>query len=187
MRTSHALIAAAVLAGSALVAAGLARAGDDGKEGGMPAGMPAPQKAIHQPFLDALVGSWTTESTSKFMGQEHKGKGKVTFALAVGGTALLETYENTSDGPGGQPMTFYGHGIYKLSDDGKSASVWWLDNFSPEPMKLSGALSDHGLELSGEVPPHGKMTISMSKTADGVTFKLTDPMGEMAEAYKPAH
>jgi hypothetical protein len=34
---------------------------------------------------------------------------------------------------GEQSMSFHGHGIYKLSDDGKTCTCWWLDNMGPSP------------------------------------------------------
>ena len=184
MRTLPRLLVPAALAAFALVAARLAP-GDDGK-GGTPPPMHQPQKAIHQPFLDALAGSWTTSSTSTYQGKKHSATGKATFSLGVGGTALLEDYESTGDGPDGKPMTFSGHGIYKLADDGKAVTAWWLDSYSAEPMKLSGTASDAGLELAGENPMHGKMTLSLAKTADGLSFKITFQGGEMNESYKRA-
>jgi hypothetical protein len=180
MRTSLSRLAgtAALLA---IVGVGFVTADEVTKQG-----MPAPEKAIASPFVDHLAGSWTTESTSIMDGKESKGTGKATFTKGVGGTALVQTYEMTGPGPDGKPMTYYGHGVTKVAADGKTATTWWFCNMSPDSMKLTGTLTDSGLELSGTSPHGTPVTVSYTKTADGVAFKMTDGANEMKDIYKRA-
>lgn len=147
----------------------------------------APMKAISQPFLDGLLGSWTTESTGTHDGQTFKGTGKTTYARAIGGTAIVQNYESTTPGPDGKTMNFNGHGVSRLSDDGKTLTLWWFCNMYPDPLKLSGPITSNSIDLTGDAP-HGGGTVnaSFTKTADGVTFKLTEGENEMKETYKRA-
>lgn len=144
-----------------------------------------PQKAIQSPLLEALTGRWTTESISMLEGKESKGTGTATFTLGAGRTVLLEDYENTSPGPDGKPMTFHGHGVFKVAEDGKSAKVWWFDDMSPEPTVLAGPLTEKDLTLSAETPM-GTMTVSFQRTDAGIAFKMTMPGHEMRETYTRA-
>jgi hypothetical protein len=180
MRTSHArLVGAALL--SAIAGVGFVTADEVTKQA-----MPAPEKALASPFFDHLAGSWTTESTGIHDGKETKGTGKATFTKAIGGTALVQTYEMTGLGPDGKTGTFYGHGVTKVGNDGKSATTWWFCNMSPDVMKLTGTLTDSGLELSGTSPHGNPVTVSFTKTADGVAFKMTEGANEMRDSYKRA-
>jgi hypothetical protein len=174
MRRSRVLLTASLAAVAAFAAFRVASAKDE-KEAGN--GM-VPQKAIAHPFTDALVGSWTTESESDMGAGPQKGKGKVTFEKGVGGTALLETYENT-----GAMGVFHGHAIYKVSDDAKTLSCWWIDNMSPEPMKIAGPVTDKGCDITADIP-EGKFRITMEKTDTGLTFKMfMNGQQVMKEAY----
>ncbi len=164
----------------AIVFAGLAAADETTKA------MPPPQKPIVQPFLDAAVGSWTTESTMTHEGKESKGTGKATFTKAIGGTAILQTYENTSPGPDGKVMTFHGHGVYKLDDDGKTVTLWWFCNLSPDVTKMTGTVSDSDLQLSGDGLHGERMTISVKKSADGLAFEMKEGEEVMKETYRRA-
>jgi hypothetical protein len=145
-----------------------------------------PMKAVSQPFLDSLVGTWTTESTATHEGKQFKGTGKATYARAIGNTAIIQNYENSGPGPDGKTMTFFGHGVNRLSDDGKTLTVYWFCNMYPDPMKLSGPISDSGIELSGESPQGQAVTISFTKSADGITFKMKEGENEMTDVYKRA-
>jgi hypothetical protein len=156
MRPSIAFALVVAFAGGAVLSAGLARAED-------PAAPPMPkrEKQLQQAFLDALVGTWNVETTGGMTG-----KGKATFAKGVGGTALLETYETSDKGE-----AFNGHGIHKVSEDGKTVTVWWFDDFSAKPLELTGPLTDTGYEISGECP-HGPMKITFEKKGDALLFKM---------------
>jgi hypothetical protein len=177
MRTSHILLSACALT---LCVAAVGFVAAEETRG------PVPQRLIAQPFLDGLVGSWTTESTMVHDGKESKGTGKSTYSRGIGGTALLQDYELTGPGPDGKTMSFYGHGVTKLADDGKTVTTWWFCNMSPDVMKLVGTVSDTGLELSGESPHGGHVTISFTKTPDGLTFKMNEGPNQMTDLYKRA-
>ena len=148
--------------------------------------VPAPQKVISQPFLESLVGSWTTESTGMYEGKEVRGTGKATFAKGIGDTALLQTYQSTGPAPDGTTMTYHGHGVYKASEDGKLVTVWWFCNMSPDVMKLSGSLTDSGLQVSGTSPTGGRFELSAQKSPDGLSYKISEDGSEMKETYKRA-
>ena len=154
-----------------------ALADDIGKQGA-----PTPQKPISSAVLDDLVGTWATQSTATHDGKEVKGHATVKFEKAIGDTAIVETYEANMPGPDGKPMDFHGHGVYKVSDDGKSATIWWFSNMSPDVMKLTGTITDSGLDLSGD-SPRGRVTLSMQKSGDGYAFKLAEGANVMNETY----
>lgn len=170
---SYARIALGVLAlvaTGAVLRAGFARAEDPKK------GMPQAQKAVQQAFLESLVGTWNVESTGPFAG-----KGKATFAKGVGDTAILEDYEKTS-----AMGTYFAHGIYRVSDDGKTLTIWRFDNYGAEPLKLSGPLKDTGYEVSGTSPGMGPMKLTCEKTGDTLTFTMSAGGMEMTSAYTRA-
>jgi hypothetical protein len=159
----------ALVVGAGLCA-GLARA-EDPKEA-----MPPVQKEMKQPFVDGLVGTWNIESTGPMAG-----KGKATFAKGVGATALLEDYEGTS-----AMGSFSGHGIHKVSADNKTITVWWIDNYLAEPMKLTGPLTDTNYEISGEAPGMGAMKIKFEKKGDGLVFTMEAGGQTMVSNYTRA-
>jgi hypothetical protein len=138
------------------------------------------QAPLVHPFLDALVGSWTTESDMGGM----KGKGKVTYAKGVGGTALVSDYENVSPA-----MSFYGHGVYKLAGDGKTLNLWWFDNSAEgtEPMKISGPITEKGCDLTSSLPDGSVFRITMTRHDAGVTFKMfVGDALQMTDEYRRA-
>jgi hypothetical protein len=124
-----------------------------------PAGAPVmtPQKKVDHPIAAALVGEWTIEQTTA---AGEKGRAKATFAWAVNGTALVETYDMGED--------FAGHGVFKFGDDGKSVQVWWFDTISSEPTHFTGVATEKGLELRSKED----LRISYAKTATGFEFRL---------------
>ena len=160
----------AVLATGAVIGTRFARAEDP--KGGMP---PA-QKAMKQPFVETLVGTWNVETTGPMAG-----KGKATFTRGVGGTALLEDYEKTS-----AMGTYFGHGVFKVSDDDKTITIWMLDNYGAEPLKLSGPLKDTGYEVSGETPGMGSMKITLEKKGDTLINTMSAGGMEMTSTYAKA-
>jgi hypothetical protein len=148
----------------------------------------APEKQISSPFLDSLIGNWTTEGVAKHDGHEMKSTGKSTFAKGLGQTALFQSYESIGPGPDGGSTTFYGHGVTKIASDGKTATTWWFCNMSSTALVLTGTLSDNVLELKGTSPKTGNpMTVTFKKGADGgLTFTMTDGEEEMTDTYKRA-
>ncbi len=177
MRFSSSLNSLAIavgVAGALFVAAAFA---DDIGKG------PVPQKPLQSALLEDLVGSWNTQSIATHDGKEGKGHAKVTFEKGIGDTALLQTYEGQMAGPDGKPMNFSGHGVYKVSEDGKTATIWWFCNMSPDVTKLTGTITDTALDLSGDSPHGGRVTLSMKKSADGYDFKLAEGANVMTETY----
>jgi len=78
--------------------------------------MPPAQKAISHPLIDALVGSWTTKITGSVTGA-----GTATFEKGVGGTALLQDEKGEHRmGASGAAMPTAGHGVYRVSEDGRT-------------------------------------------------------------------
>jgi hypothetical protein len=157
------------------------RAGTAGAEEGKGA-MPPMQKQVKHPLVDGLLGSWTSESTAAW----GNGKGKLTFAMGIGGTAMLETYENRSDGAPAE-AAFHGYGVFKISDDGKTLNIWWFDTHSPEPLKLTGPLTDKGYDVTG-TSAMGPMHITVEKKGEGWEFKMlgADGKAQMTDTYTKA-
>lgn len=178
MRTSKTLLASLAL--GMVATAGIVIADETGK---LP---PAPQKEIKHEFLDSIVGTWVVESTAVIDGKELKGTGKVSYTKGIGDTALLQTYETSSPGPDGSKVDYFGHGVVKLSDDGKTVNVWWFCNMSPDVMKMSGPITDNGFTLSGE-GPMGPMKLELKSTLEGLSVKGTEGSANtMTETYTRA-
>lgn len=148
--------------------------------------VPVAQKPIKHAFLDSIIGTWTSESTSIHDGKEHKATGKVTYLRGIGDTAILQSYESSGPGPDGKTIDYHGHGVCKLSDDGGTLNVWWFCNMAPEPMKMSGPLTENGFTLTGD-GPKGKMTIRLKQTPEGLSVRGTEGAAEvMTETYTRA-
>jgi hypothetical protein len=173
-------LATAVLLAGFAVSGGFARAED---EGGAPAGgeMPLNQKVIKHPYVDSLIGTWSTASTSP-MGTS---KGSTTYRLGVGDTALLQDYQSVGQMAGGGEMKFSGHGVFKVADDGKTITVWWIDTHSPAPIKLSGPLTDKGYDITGDTP-QGKLHLTLAKSPEGHRFTMEMGGMTMTDVYTPA-
>jgi hypothetical protein len=136
---------------------------------------PPVQKPVSGAYLDSLLGTWTTDTTSD-MGSA---KGKTTFAKAAAGTAILETCDGTAELKG-TTLQVGAVGIYKVSEDGKNLTIWWIDNMLPEPLKGTGPLTDSGFEISVDHPQHDSFVIKMSKTPDGHALKVIEDGKETA-------
>jgi hypothetical protein len=132
-----------------LLAGGFAGAEDEA--GG---GMPPPQKKVDQPALTDWVGTWD------FVGDA--GKGASTVKLAVGDTAVVEDLSADMG-----DFTYAGHGVTKVGADGKSVTLWWFDNVSPEPEVFRGTIGPDGIEAKSD-----KHRITRKKTATGYEFKM---------------
>jgi hypothetical protein len=120
-----------------------------------PGGMPSPAKKIDHPFLKEMVGTWDFVTET--------GTGSTTVRLALGDTAIVEDLESQM-GPG---MPYFGHGVRKVADDGKTMTLWWFDSFSPEPDVYTGALAADGYDIKSK-----DQRITMKKTATGFEFKM---------------
>ena len=123
-------------------AGGFARAEDE-----KPAGGPAMQmqKKLEHPLAKALVGTWSIAHKST---QFPASTGTVKYALGVGDTALVQEYE-VSMGPMG---SFHGHSVSRVSDDGKSIKIWWIDILAPEMQLFEGSLTDTGFVTEPDAP-----------------------------------
>ena len=175
MRATPAVVALGlvVLVGGAFrLGASVARAGDEKDAGAM-----RPVAKLTHPFFKALEGSFTTVSKSTC----GEGKGKATCRFAVGETAFVEEYQN-----GDGEQAFHGIGLYKVSDDGKTVSTWWLDSMSKEPQKFEGPLADDGFEAHGTTP-RGPATVAFKKRGEGFDFTLTmNGVVELTEVWTRA-
>jgi hypothetical protein len=162
-----------VLAGIATAAFGVAFA-LGATAGDAPHAMPAAQKPISHPLVSALVGTWITKVTGSV-----EGTGSATFAVGVGDTCMLHD-ERGEHRHGAAAMKTAGHGVYRVSDDGKTATAWWIDNHAPEMTKVSGPITESGFDLKGETPA-GEIRVKLDKTAAGFEFRMF--MGGAAEPH----
>lgn len=180
-RTWIAMCAVAVVAAGAGAVAGRAFAEDDPMAGG---GMPPPQKPIDaHPLVKSLTANpWTTKATSP----QGPGEGKASFRLGAANTVLVQDYDaKHAWGPYG------GLGVTKISDDGKTATMWWFNTMGGEPDVYTGPITDTGYELKGEIETgpgtKSKVVIKMVKKGDGFefTFGMDGQVG-MTDVYTKA-
>jgi hypothetical protein len=151
--------AAAALAAVAVVFSLAARAEDP------PEGMPPSEPKIENPLLKGCVGEWKVTWSAEGPQGEETGTSTSKMSLAIGGTALVEDYSGPEMMPGG----FFGHGVTKVSADGKTVTTWWFDSMMPEPMKLAGPLTDTTSTLEG-TSPMGAMKITWTAVEGGFDF-----------------
>jgi hypothetical protein len=172
-----ALVGATALCAAVAVAAGAALA-DDKKPSD--AGPPPPLKAIKHPFVDCFLGDWTHEASMS----GNPSRGRASFRLSVGGTALLQDYETGA--PEMKAPDFWGHAVVRVSADGKSMTTWWFDNHSDEPMVFKGTLTEKSSDSTAKTP-QGDMRMTWEKTADGLLMKMYQG-GELflTDVYKPS-
>ena len=175
-------VAVAVTCAAGGLMAGRAMAKDDPAPAA-PA-MPPAEKAIDgNPLVKALTASkWTTKSSSS-MGN---GAGTNAYHLAAGKTVLVQDYE--SKGTTGE---YAGLGVYKLSADGKTATLWWFNTMSNSADQYTGPVTDTGYELSGTVDnmAGGKAKAELKLAKKGETFEFTYTMDDQlmfTDVYTPA-
>ncbi len=131
---------------------------------------PPVQKKLDHPLLNAMIGEWSiTFSATGPDGKVEEGTATSKAVLGIAGTAIVDDYN--ASGMGGSP--FGGLGVYKVSDDGKTVSCWWFDNMGPEPMKLTGPITDTSLEMTGTIPGMGTMKIVEKKVEGGFDWEGT--------------
>ncbi|MFO0932639.1 MAG: DUF1579 family protein [Planctomycetota bacterium] len=155
----------------AVAAAVVARAAD------APAAAPAMLPKLDHPFVRALLGEWDVTAT----GPMGESRARSTMSLVLGDTTLA--HEWTGDAFG---APYHGHGLYRLTSDGKRLVCWWFDSHSPEPLKMIGPVSDSKAELSGSGPA-GPVTI-VWKVEDGAVEWTMSSGGTvlMKQAYRRA-
>lgn len=172
------LVAAAVAVTAGLSLSFVARAGDAPAE----PQMPPMQKPIESALLKGLVGDWTVTSTMTGPdGKAHEDKATSKLSIGIGGTALIEDFSGQMGG-----MPFAGHGVTKVGDDGKSILCWWFDTMMPEPIRLSGTVTDTSLEMTGTIPP-GTIKIVETKVDGGFDWVGTlDGKPWMTQHYRKA-
>jgi hypothetical protein len=160
-RLAWTAFALAALIGGALVVADRAGAGEEPPaKPPAPPSMPTPQKAIDHALVKSLAGTWSVLQKSPL----GESKGTTTFALGVGGTALIQDYE-VAMGPMG---SFHGHGVFKVSDDGKKLALWWLDTHTAAPAHYSGSLTESGYDLKSDAG----VRLTLAKKDAALEFRL---------------
>jgi hypothetical protein len=159
MHVRHVVSLVAAFAAGALVFGLSARAED-------PA-MPS-EKKIEHPLLKGVVGDWNVSWTATSQEGTQSGKATSTFRLAAGDTILVEDYSGPEMMGG-----FYGHGVIKLSADGKTMTTWWFDSMGPEPLKLSGPVTDTTTTIEADAPQMGHIKIVWKKVDGGFDFDGT--------------
>jgi hypothetical protein len=133
-----------------------------------------PQPRVEHPYVDALLGSWSTTATG-----QTTATGKTQVRLGIGDTTVLQEYASEGKLPDGSSTRAFGHGMYKVSADGRTITAWWLDNYLAEPIRLTGPLTETGFDVTGDAPG-GKLRITFERTADGHVMR-----GYMGDAKTP--
>jgi len=181
-KTWIAMCTVAVVAAGAGAVAGRAFAEDDPMAGG--GGPPPPQKTIdgHALVKALTANSWTTSATSP----QGPGTGTASFRLGADKTVLVQDYSAKHGwGPYG------GLGVTKISDDGKTATMWWFNTMGGTPDVYTGSINDTGYELKGEIETgpnmKSKVVIKMVKKGEGFefTFGMDGQVG-MTDVYTKA-
>lgn len=128
-------------------------------------GMPPPQaKIAGNPLVKGLIGSWTV--AGKGMLGDHTGTSS--YALACNDTVLVNHYVSKT-----ASTEFYGMGVGKLSDDGKTATLWWFDSYMPGVLTFTGPASDAGYELTVKDGEMAGAKAKLTKKGDAWQFVLS--------------
>jgi hypothetical protein len=126
-------------------------------------GAPAMLPKLDHPFVRALLGEWDVTAS----GPLGETKARSTMTLVLGDTTLAHDWTGDAFG-----APFLGHGLYRLTADGKRLVCWWFDSHSPEPLKMIGPVTDSKAELSGNGPT-GPVTITWRVEDGGVDWTMT--------------
>jgi hypothetical protein len=142
-------------------------------------GMPPPQAKIGtHPLVKGLTGTWNV--AGKGLQGDHTGTSS--YALACGDTVVVNHYASKTGS-----TEFYGLGVGKLSDDGKSATLWWFDNYMPGVLVFTGPATDAGYELTVKDGEMAGAKAKMTKKGEGWTFVLSSGADEFVnETYTRA-
>lgn len=140
MRRRTALaVTGALLLTAAAGAAVVARAADAPAAPAAPAMLPK----LDHPFVRALLGEWDVTAT----GPMGESKARSTMSLVLGDTTLAHDWNGDAFG-----APYHGHGLYRLTADGRRLVCWWFDSHTAEPLKMIGPVSESKAELSGSGP-----------------------------------
>lgn len=172
----RALLGAAALSLLAVFFAVRTRAGD-------PAPSPAQAPKIESKFLRGLAGRWDTEASEGVIGH---GKGRSTWQLTLGDTAIVEDYETKLTGADGVTRESGAHVVVREKGDGKTIEAWMFDDSGIPPKHFVGSYTDAGFEAKAETPEGVVRVTCEAKGADRI-FRLH--LGDtllVVETYRPA-
>jgi hypothetical protein len=166
MRARLSLVAAVALVGCVVL-------GADARGGDVPAGPPMRKKVDH-PFVSAWLGDWVVTTKG------GAGTARASVRLAIGDTAVVHDYASESD------AGFAGHGVHRISDDGRTMTSWWFDSHGLEPMKMVGPLTETSAELNG-TSSTGSLTVSWTRVEGGWDFTMSSGgRAILAQEYRRA-
>ena len=165
--------------GLALAAGSAARlwAGDPA-----PAGAPSP-KPLQNGFLKGMVGAWDTEMTD---GQVGRHKGRSTWRMLLGDTAVSEDYASSLTLADGKTVPWIAHLVLREGTDGKSVEAWMFDNLSLPPTHFVGTVTETTLDATADTPD-GKLRVTCETKDKERVFRLSlggEPY--FTEVYRPA-
>jgi hypothetical protein len=127
------------------------------------------------PFVRAQLGDWKITATS--MGTEYEGASR--YRLAVGGHHVLHDYALA-----GGPEDHRGFGVSALSADGTTITAWWFSNYFPEPLALTGPVTDVSWKGTGKGFT-GEFTIVVTAKDGAMESVMTQGGAEiMKETYR---
>lgn len=165
-------VSGALLAGVAAGATVAARPADAPAAAG-----PVMMPKLEHPFVRAVLGAWDVTAT----GPMGESKARSTMSLVLGDTTLAHDWSGDAFG-----ASFHGHGLYRLTPDGRRLVCWWFDSHSPEPLTMIGPVTDTKAELSG-AGPSGPVTITWRVVDGGIDWVMTAGGAlVMKQAYRRA-
>lgn len=112
--------------------------------------MQIPRPGPEHARLERLVGAWSgpeAVSPSPF-GPGGSASGRMRFRFDLDGMALLQDYEQATDGE----TVFRGHGVFLIEAETGDVLWWWFDNFGFPPVPARGRWNGDTLELEKTTP-----------------------------------
>jgi hypothetical protein len=152
-----------------------------GSQAGDPAPVGAP--AIESKFFRGFVGSWDTEASEGAMG---RAKGRSTWRLALGGTAVIEDYEAKITAADGSTQSSVMQVVVREKGDGKTIEGWLFDQSGIAPTHYVGTYTDAGFEAKAETPQGPMRVTCEAKGADRVFHLYAGDTLLQLETYRPA-
>lgn len=125
--------------------------------------VPTKEKALAQPFLLGLVGSWSC--TCAFPTGD-KAEGGSTARLVLDGTALLSETTLEWKGAEGKVEPIHALSLWKVGADGRTVRYWGFSSHDSEVDALTGTATDSTVTVSGQTR-WGPMRITLGQN-DGV-------------------